>query len=399
MSERVTIETLKLEISELKTLLAVERSRCKIFKDLVTSNTNIKFKDFSVRRAPIPDSDMVVEPEPEPEPEPLLEPKPLPGEQDINSDINEMFERVRTTKTFSKTISDIQKKRVLLMSIMSISKFKETCELHISTLNEIFISKGFSDKKIESQITKALSSIEMRLLKHPGYFNSHLDVDDKQNIVKVLGIQQETTQGGSFQPSDIARSLMNYGSVIINMKTNLTRIIGSHKNIIYVDKPSSNKTDPFSFYTLSSSDDKKMNWVMDCRLEELTTSIRDDILPFLISTFKELYFDVFGDNVYRKDYKERCPLTECDCQQLLTNIYTMSSNNTLNTMLKNIVRESSTHVPIKGVDKFNISSDDQMQKQRWKTFCDESTECARLLFDEISNEDAIEFEKTFSTKY
>jgi hypothetical protein len=399
MSDEETINNLKNEISELKVALAVEKTRSKIFKDLVTSNTNIKFKESISRRTIIPDIDIIIEPEPIPI-EPLTESKQSIEIDIVNKEIDDMFDRVKTAKTFTKTVNDIQKKRVSLMAITPIDKFKLICKDHIYRLSVIFTEKGFSDKKIESQITKALSSIEMRLLKHPGYFNSHIDVDDKQNLVRVLESQQNTNMKNTpFKTTDIAASLMNYGSVLVNMKTNLQRIVNSSNNIIYVDKPTSSKTDPFSFYTLSSSDDKKMNWVMDCRLEELTTSIRDDILPFLISTFKELYFDVFGDNVYRKDYKNRCPLTECDCQQLLTNIYTISSNNTLNTILKNIVRDSSTHIPIKGVDKFNISSDDPMQKQRWKAFCDESNECARLLFDEISNEDVVEFEKIFSTKY
>ena len=287
MSDEETINNLKNDISELKVLLAVEKARSKIYKELVMSNTNIKFKELPYRR--IADIDIIVEPE-SIVTEPIVEPKPL---ETIYKEIDELIDRVKVTKTFAKAINDLQKKRVTLMAVTSVDEFKLICKDHITRLSAIFTEKGFSDKKIESHITKALSSIEMRLLKHPGYFNSHLDVDDKQNLVKVLETQQCTiSQNTPFKAVDIATSLMNYGSVLINMKTNLQRIISSNKNIIYIDNPKSTKTDPFSFYTLGSSDDKKLNWIMDCRLEELTIAVRNDILPFLISTFKELYFDV-----------------------------------------------------------------------------------------------------------
>lgn len=405
------IRSLQGEIMDLKILLAAERARSKIYKDLVTSNTNIKFREIIRKTSPnqIPDEDIIIEteqidktenPQIETQQIDVIETKVSSDEEivSINTEINDIFERLKIVKSIGKTITELQKKRELLMMNSGIDQAKEICKDHITKLSVIFAEKGYSDKKIEGQIAKSLTSMEMRFLKHPGYPNSHLDVDDQQKLIKTLETQQtKLTKETPFNSTDISKSLMNYGSVLINMKTNIQRVLSATKNIIYIENSKSTKTDPFSFYTLASNDNGKFNWVMDCRLEELTLSIRNDIFPFLVKTFKELYFDVFGDNVYRKDYKNKCYLTECDCQQLLSNIYAISSNNNLNNILKTTVRETSTYTPTDN-DKFNILSDDAMQKKRWKSFCSVNDSIVRDLFDEISNEDAIEFENTFTSK-
>ena len=422
MEER--IKSLEEEILELKTQLAAERARSKIYKELIVSNTNIKFRE-AIRKPQTPsvaDEDIIIEsertqpvidekpaPPPAPAPKPIHAPAPAPTpapevasiDTSVYEEINEIFERMKSVKTIgNKTMTELQKKREILMTLIGIEKTKEICKDHIAKLTTILVEKGFSDKKIDGQIAKSLTGLEMRFIKHPGYFNSHLDVDDQQKLMKSLESRQETIEMSSpFHQIDVSKSLMNYGSILINIKTNLQRVLGSCKNIIYVENPKSTKSDPFSFYTLGSVEDGgKLNWIMDCRLEELTLAIRNDVFPYLVGTFRELYFDVFGDNLYRKDYKAKCYLTECDCQQLLTNIYAISSNNILNNLLKTIVRETSTITPDPSRDKFNISSDDAMQKKRWKTFCATNDSIVRDLFDEISNEDALEFENIFTNK-
>ena len=136
---------------------------------------------------------------------------------------------------------------------------------------------------------------------------------------------------------------------------------------------------------------------MDCRLEETTTAIRNDLLPFMINTFRELYRDIFGDNEYRSDYKTKCQLTECDCEQLLNNIFILASNNSFNSLIRNLVKEHSTYTPTDN-DKFNIQSDDAMQKRRWKSFCDIDEAVSIRLFDTISSEEIKQFEAQYKSR-
>ena len=59
---------------------------------------------------------------------------------------------------------------------------------------------------------------------------------------------------------------------------------------------------------------------MDCRLEYFTNNFIAQILPYLITKFRQIYNDVFHDNCYRENYKMQSQILECDCEQLLQNI-------------------------------------------------------------------------------
>ncbi len=78
---------------------------------------------------------------------------------------------------------------------------------------------------------------------------------------------------------------------------------------------------------------------MDCRLEDLTNSISNNMIPYMIDNFRKMYKDVFGDNDYRVDYKKRCQLTDCDCEQLVKNIFTLADPKSASKLLCDLVRE------------------------------------------------------------
>jgi hypothetical protein len=322
-------------------------------------------------------------------------------EADTYNTIKDLLEKIRSSKTYSKSMSDLQKSRDTLLIVIGLEEYKKLCSSHITTLTEIFTEKGFSDKKIETQISKGLSSLEMRLVKYTNYFNSHLAVDDVRKITDALEYNQTKPIGYNvFSSTEITMGLINYGSVLASVKLNLQRVLfnqGGMKNLIYIANQKSTKGDPFSFYSLESISNNKRSWNMDCRLEELTSSIRNDLLPYMIKTFRELYKDVFGDNDYRVDYKMKCQLTECDCEQLLTNVFLVASNNQLNSLLKNLVREHSTHTKTED-DKFNIQSDDAMQKRRWKSFCDLEDSVTAQLFDTIKPDEIKAFDILYKNR-
>ena len=92
-------------------------------------------------------------------------------------------------------------------------------------------------------------------------------------------------------------------------------------NIIYVPLEKSTKDDPYSFYTLVKITEKKRFWQMDCRLEYFTNNFIAQILPYLITKFRQIYNDVFHDNCYRENYKMQSQILECDCEQLTTKHY------------------------------------------------------------------------------
>jgi len=401
------INQLELKVEELTSILNIERAKADIYRELLIYNTDIKFKPEQPKphKKAVVNLDIELKTNNKVVVEVIDTVLPIISYDKLITEtyntMNDSLAKIRSLKTFSKSMNDLQKTRDTLLVVIGLEEYKKLCNSHVTTLTEIFTEKGFSDKKTETQISKGFSSLEMRLIKYTNYFNSHLAVDDVRKITEALERSQTKTIGYTvFSSTEVTTGLINYGSVLVNMKLNLQRVLfnqGGMKNIIYIANPKSTKCDPFSFYTLDSITDKKRSWNMDCRLEELTTSIRNDLLPYMINTFRELYKDVFGDNDYRVDYKMKCQLTECDCQQLLTNIFLVVSNNQLNSLLKTLVRDNSTHIKTDD-DKFNIQSDDAMQKRRWSSFCDSEDSVTNQLFDTIKLDEIKQFDMLYKAK-
>ena len=136
----------------------------------------------------------------------------------------------------------------------------------------------------------------------------------------------------------------------------ITSEINGFNNIIYVNF-GKQTTDPYSFYTLDKIKNKKLWWVMDCRLEHFSIVLRDSLLEFLINNFRSMYFDIFSDNIYRHDYKKQCQVTECDMQILYKNIMILSDIKTTNKMIKNIILKDCNYEKTNR-DVFNIKTDD-----------------------------------------
>ena len=418
-SQMDIIQRLENKISDLTIALHFEKGKVQVYKELLGCNTNIKVDPgINIRpkqhltsppAAPVSTPVFVpIHPQAsEPIPEFVLGEVETCGCMGTNKELentyklmNELIDKIKINKTYLKTLTDLQRTRSSLLGLIGLEEYKNICNEHVKTLTGIFTEKGFSDKKIDSQATKGLTSLEMRLIKHPNYFNFHLDVDDVRKITDALDSQHPRPNFYKvFDISSVCIGMFNYGSVLASLKVNLQRVLFNRNfnNIIYVDKAKSTKNDPFSFYVLTSVSFAKNNWNMDCRLEETTTAIRNDLLPFMINTFRELYRDIFGDNEYRSDYKTKCQLTECDCEQLLNNIFILASNNSFNSLLRNLVKEHSTYTPTDN-DKFNIQSDDAMQKRRLKSFCDIDEAVSIRLFDTISSEEIKQFEAQYKSR-
>ena len=136
---------------------------------------------------------------------------------------------------------------------------------------------------------------------------------------------------------------------------------------------------------------------MDCRLEELTNNMSSSIKMYLVSIFRRIYMDVFKDNTYRKGYKIN-PVLENDCTQLLQTLFLVSNFIDFSNILKTIIKENATFASTDN-DKFNIQGDDMLQKKRFlslkKNNTDMIIETIKILFDNITVEEAVDLYRTF----
>jgi hypothetical protein len=315
---------------------------------------------------------------------------------DADYKIHEIMERIKNIKNVpNKSVSDLKQARKSLFKTMNLTEYIDLCNRHVFALTEIFKEKGFGDKKIISAVKSSLTPLDSRLLRYHGYFHSHLDVDEIQSLRTGLDNWMPSTREYTvFDPDMICDNMYNYGSVLFPIQMNLSKLLfNKHElhNLIYLPVETSTTDDPFSFYYLSNINKDNRQWKMDCRLEDLTNSITNNMIPYMIDNFRKMYYDVFGDNDYRIDYKSRCQLTECDCEQLVKNIFTLADPKVACKLLRNLVKDNATYQPTKN-DKFNIYSDDALQKKRFSA--DKENHIADIpkrLFDTITPDESISF--------
>ena len=318
--------------------------------------------------------------------------------EDILQVFNESFQTIKQGRNYVKTLDIIKKTRTKLMCCVDYNHYIEILKNHITELEIIFKEKEYNEKKIMNTILKCLNSIDVRLINYGNYHNTELVIDEMEKLktsLTIFSIQKPYYD--QFTYKEFFEKFYNYGSAIFTLKENIERYLFNcygFNNIVYIPLDKSSEQDPFSFYILESvNKDNKIFWKMDCRLEDFSNTFIDNILPYLINLFRKLYFDVFRDNEYRKDYKSKNILTECDCEQLLENIYKLANQKDFCNFLRNLIKNKATYFPTEN-DKCNLLGDDNMQKKRFasnKETSDNIINIIKRLFDGISSEDAVDF--------
>jgi hypothetical protein len=193
---------------------------------------------------------------------------------------------------------------------------------------------------------------------------------------------------------EFMRKFYNYGSILFTIKENLERNLFNtygFNNVVYIPLKNSTLNDPWSFYTLESLSKEKRYWKMDCRLEDLSLNFFNNMKSYLVNIFRKIYSDIYHDNHYRKDYNNS-NITELDCEQLLQNIYILLNPKDFCNFLRQLVVEKATYIPTEN-DKGDFLSDDRIQKKRFSDNNEKYDvfDLIRLLFDDISSEEAIDF--------
>lgn len=308
---------------------------------------------------------------------------------------NSIFDKLKQNRVYTKILEELRIQRYKIFGRLSLSQYQNLLLTQIRTIEDIFKEKNYASKKSTTIISKGLTSLESRLVGYGNYINMHLDIDEIYRLEEVLNLHSNSEKEYTpFNHHIICEQFFNYGAVIFPIKKNITRYMINRygfNNIIYLPLPQNVKDDPYSFYTLSRVNKEKRYWKMDCRLEELCSNIITEILPYMISMFRKLYRDTFGDNEFRKNYISSSQITQCDCEQLLQNIILLGQPKEFCNTLRNLVKEKSTYSPTEN-DKFNLYGDDALQRKRFQEKEDgDLVEIIKQIFDGISSEEAVDF--------
>ena len=309
---------------------------------------------------------------------------------------NECFENIKQSRNYTKNIDILRQERTKLIKSLSIIEYTKLTEEHLKILQQIFKDKEYAEKKITTIISKSMNSLDLRILKYSNYVNTEFNIDEMQQFKISLNYHKEMkSYYFPYNSKVFFEKFYNYSSIIFTIKDNIERNLFNpynFNNIIYVPLKNSLDNDPYSFYFLESVNKEKRYWIMDCRLEDLSNNIINNIRPYLIKEFRKIYYDIFHDNDFRPDYINTSSITEIDCEQLLQNIYTLSNPKDFCVLLRNIVKNNSTYIPTEN-DKFDFHGDDNIQKKRFANTKENSDviDIIKLLFDTISSQEAVDF--------
>ena len=307
----------------------------------------------------------------------------------------DFFAILKKNRVYTKTLQDLTRLRINVFPTISLASYQNLINEHIKKIEDIFKEKDYTDKKSISIISKGLSPLESRLISYGNYTQLHLEIDEIEKLDMVLDLEIEWPK--EYFPYDsmsFFNSFYNYGLVLFSIKKTLERYLFNKYNfwnIIYLPLPKNTKDDPYSFYILDKVIKEKRYWKMDCRLEDLSFSIIANVLPYMINMFKKLYRDVFGDNDFRKDFTQKCQMTECDCEQLLQNIIILGQPKEFYNFVRTIVKNKATYMPTEN-DKFNLYGDDSLQRKRFHDKEEiDLVDIIKQLFDDITSEQAVDF--------
>lgn len=313
------------------------------------------------------------------------------SKDDIMLSIEQCFINLskRITKNLLKCLKNDRKK---LMGILDIKEYCMLIVEHNNRLEKLLKEKHKSVKEINRYIISSLSSLDMRLIEYPSYTSYDIDIDEIHNFELTQKILiNHPNKFVPYSKEDFFTNIKNYGLSLFELKDFISMcLINQHgfNNIIYLSLTNSSKSDPYSFYILENvSLDNTRNWKMHCRLEEFSIYFYDNIILYCINMFRNMYKDIFSDNIFRDDYKDNSSTIKLDGEQLIRNIILLASPKKLCKLFQDIIIENCTFTAT-DTDKFNLYSDDKLQKNRFNKTNDTNESfynIVRQLFDNIDD--------------
>jgi hypothetical protein len=315
--------------------------------------------------------------------------------QNVEQIFEEHFNLLKTSRVYSKSLTIIKDKRWSVIGNMKYQDYEKLLSSHVSRCENIFSNKGYTTKKVQENILKSLNPIESRILGYGNYTQEYIDIDDIETFGTFLKLNLESTREYKpFEINNLINILKNYSLALFQISINISRSlfnVYNVNNVIYIPFIKSQDDDPYSFYVLDKVVKEKRYWKQDTRLEQLSQNIIDVLLPYCISLFRRIYFDIFSHNDFILNYESKNQMTSSDCEQLLQNIFILGRPKEFCNLVRKLVKEESTFIPTEN-DKINLSSDDVIQKKRFKDKEEiDIVDIIRQIFDNITSEQAVDF--------
>lgn len=292
--------------------------------------------------------------------------------EQCKKDITECFKKIRTTRIYNKHLNDIRLIRCKMLGWLNIKEYEDLIYKHINKLSDIFKAKKYEQKKIIKIISEGLSPLEMRLTKYGKYYETDIDSEDVERL--KVSLEVCTVFPKEYKPYKRGfKRFHNYNLVLFTLKKCIKSYLFNRYgfyNLVYINMPNSTDTDPYSFYYLEKIDGDKRCWKMDCRLEDISTDMSTELLAYCIDLYKKIYRDMFRDNKYRTECEDVYSIAGNEMEQLAENIFILHNQEKCRRLFQQIVKDNAVLVPTDN-DKINVRTADAMQKKRFAEYHDE----------------------------
>lgn len=335
------------------------------------------------------------------------------GEKPTEQEFEDIFEEIsRESSSHIKLLQSLVEKRTRLVAYLSPDDYIAKVREHVDRITDLFQKKKYSPRRIHSNIIKVLGPVDAHMVGLPkgskpndGYTTIPVELDDFNAYKEALALSiVHPKEFEAFELNKFCENLAHYGIALLPIEEMLSMYFTNPfncSNIMYVELPKSNPSDPFSFYHLVGIDENtgKRMWELDCRLQCLASRIQTVLYPYTIELFRRIYRDVFGDNRYRKGFADYCPILELEGTQLITNALILFNVRTFSFLIQRLVFQRCIHT-ITDNDSFNIRTDDVSQRRRMHTDKDDPdmVDGVKELFDGISSEQAVDVYRSYIHK-
>lgn len=320
--------------------------------------------------------------------------------EECYEEIDKIFEKLSTSRVYTKLLERIKKMRYNTLRWLDLKEYELLVQKHLRIVRSIIQAKKYNNAAKERKIIQdAFTPLELRLVSFGKYYETIIEAEDIDKI--KISLEACTQFPKEYVPYESSMTKMqNYSLLLFTVDKCIEYYIinryGFH-NIVYIEMPKSQESDPYSFYHLERVDDNKRCWCLDSRLEGLAQEIHSSLLTYAMNLFRKIYRDAYGDYTYRPEFWEMYPIAEYELIQLLENILVMGSIPDLIDKLRVMIRERATMAPT-DIDKINLKTEESGQKTRLKNMRkDYSKVCIiQKLFTNMSDDDAIELINHFN---
>jgi len=307
----------------------------------------------------------------------------------ITEQLSLLIQSLQNEKQYNKVLINIRNRISNMLEYLPLYDYITKLTENIEKVKSI-LTKRIGEKKAFASIGNALFGLDQRLLSFPHYHMSQIDSEEVERLKKSLELIPHSKEYIPYNKEFVFSHLKSYALAIFPVFNLINDIVFNKYgfyNVIYLPIAKSLEEDPYSYYILVLNEKEIRKWKMDCRLEDLCRELSEELRMYCVVLFRKIYFDIFNDNHYREDFKSKFNILSEDCVQLLQNIKVLSMQKLFRTKMKTLVREKANYIPTDH-DKFNLTGDDIIQKQRLsieKDTDEELLNITRMLFDNVNS--------------